>query len=279
AVGRDHLRRPVPELRSHRGGAVLVPALRAGGRALGALRAAPRGRGRRRAGGGDGPRDAAGLRGRLRVDRLAAALPRAPLDRHLRRLSHRPRADRDRAGRHERHQLATRRFVQTAQGFGATTVPVTIGKDHPANATSVVAGLLKGATYHARLVARNSAGLSLGADVSFALAAPNPPPKAPTPPPAPGPGAGRGPGPDQDSAPGKGKPSPPVVAPPAPPELGQTLGAAPQAGNVLVRLPGSAHAVALNDAASIPVGSILDARKGTVTLSTALPGEIGRAHV
>jgi hypothetical protein len=172
------------------------------------------------------------------------------------------------------HQRTTYWFeIGPTTAYGATTVPVTIDKDHPANATSVVAGLLKGATYHARLVARNSAGLSLGADVSFALAAPNPPPKAPTPPPAPGPGAGRGPGPDQDSAPGKGKPSPPVVAPPAPPELGQTLGAAPQAGNVLVRLPGSSHAVALNDAASIPVGSILDARKGTVTLSTALPGE------
>jgi len=31
--------------------------------------------------------------------------------------------------------------------------------------------------------------------------------------------------------------------------------------------------VALNDAASIPVGSILDTRKGTVTLSAALPGD------
>jgi hypothetical protein len=42
---------------------------------------------------------------------------------------------------------------------------------------------------------------------------------------------------------------------------------------VLVRLPGAARAVALTNAASIPVGSILDARKGTVTLSTALPGD------
>jgi hypothetical protein len=42
---------------------------------------------------------------------------------------------------------------------------------------------------------------------------------------------------------------------------------------VLVRLPGSTRAVALNDAASIPVGSILDARKGTVALSSALPGD------
>jgi hypothetical protein len=65
----------------------------------------------------------------------------------------------------------------------------------------------------------------------------------------------------------------PVLAPPAPPELGETLAAAPRAGSVLVRLPGSKRAVALDDAASIPVGSILDARKGTVALSSALPGE------
>jgi hypothetical protein len=42
---------------------------------------------------------------------------------------------------------------------------------------------------------------------------------------------------------------------------------------VLVRLPGTTRAVALDDAASIPVGSILDARKGTVALSSALPGD------
>ena len=42
---------------------------------------------------------------------------------------------------------------------------------------------------------------------------------------------------------------------------------------MLVRLPGSTRAVALTDAASIPVGSILDARKGTVALSSALPGD------
>jgi hypothetical protein len=187
------------------------------------------------------------------------------------------------------HQRTTYWFeIGPTTAYGATTQPVTIDKDHPVNASSVVAGLLKGGTYHARLVARSSAGLSLGSDVSFTLGAPNPAANAPTPPPGKGPGAGPGPGPGagpgpgpgsgpgpasgQVPAPGKGTPSAPVLAPPAPPELGETLGAAPQAGNVLVRLPGSTRAVALDDAASIPVGSILDARKGTVTLSSALPG-------
>jgi hypothetical protein len=177
------------------------------------------------------------------------------------------------------HQRTTYWFeIGPTTAYGATTQPVTIDKDHTVNATSVVAGLLKGGTYHARLVARSSAGLSLGGDVSFAVGAPNPAAKPPPPAPGTGNGAGAGdpgsgPAPGQDPPSGKGKPPAPVLAPPAPPALGETLGAAPQAGNVLVRLPGSTRAVALNDAASIPVGSILDARKGTVSLSSALPGD------
>jgi hypothetical protein len=130
-----------------------------------------------------------------------------------------------------------------------------------------------------RLVARSSAGLSLGSDVSFAVGAPNPAANATTPQPGGGSGPGAGDGSGSDAPAGQhrgsshGKPLAPVLAPPAPPELGQTLAAAPRAGSVLVRLPGSKRAVALDDAASIPVGSILDARKGTVALSSALPGE------
>ncbi|HEX6696095.1 MAG TPA: hypothetical protein VF080_04850 [Solirubrobacteraceae bacterium] len=175
------------------------------------------------------------------------------------------------------HQRTTYWFeIGPTTAYGSTTQPVTIDTDHPVNANSIAAGLLKGATYHARLVARSSAGLSLGSDVSFAVGAPTA--SAPQ-------GDGNGNGSDagddsgsgapsgQDPASSKGKPSAPVLAPPAPPELGQTFAAAPRTGNVLVRLPGSTHAVALDDAASIPVGSILDARRGTVALSSALPGD------
>jgi hypothetical protein len=172
------------------------------------------------------------------------------------------------------HQRTTYWFeIGTTTRYGTATEPVTIDQDHPVNATSVVAGLLKGGTYHARLVARSSAGLSLGADVSFAVGGPNPAANAPTPPPGNGTGDGSASGPASGQDPAAGKAPAPVLAPPAPPELGETLAAAPQAGNVLVRLPGSARAVALNDAASIPVGSILDARRGTVALSSALPGD------
>jgi hypothetical protein len=172
------------------------------------------------------------------------------------------------------HQRTTYWFeVGPTTAYGSITQPVTIDKDHPVAVTSVVSGLLKGATYHARLVARNGDGLSLGADVSFTTAGPTPPANAPAPPSTPGTGAGDASRPNQDSGSAQGTPAAPVLAPPAPPELGHTLGVAPQSGNVLVRLPGATRAVALNDAASIPVGSILDARKGTVALSSALPGD------
>jgi hypothetical protein len=172
------------------------------------------------------------------------------------------------------HQRTTYWFeVGPTTAYGSITQPVTIDNDHAVAVTSVVSGLLKGVIYHARLVARNGDGLSLGADVSFTTAGPAPPANAPAPPSAPGAGAGDASGPDQDSGSDQRTPAAPVLAPPAPPELGHTLGADPRSGNVLVRLPGSTRAVALNDAASIPVGSILDARKGTVALSSALPGD------
>ena len=47
---------------------------------------------------------------------------------------------------------------------------------------------------------------------------------------------------------------------------------APANGSVLVRVPGAAHAAALSSDASIPVGSIVDTRAGSVKLRAALPG-------
>ncbi|HEX5897955.1 MAG TPA: hypothetical protein VFY32_01060, partial [Solirubrobacteraceae bacterium] len=62
-----------------------------------------------------------------------------------------------------------------------------------------MSGLVKGATYHVRLVAINADGLSLGADTTFTAVAPVAPNLAPAPPaPLPaaaGPGAGPGPAP------------------------------------------------------------------------------------
>ena len=164
------------------------------------------------------------------------------------------------------HQRTTYWFeVGPTTAYGSTTQPATIDKKDPVAVTSVVSGLLKGGTYHARLVARNDDGLSLGADVTFTGAAPIPAVDAPAPLPGSagpaailGPAAGLRPGPRQ----ARRRPRRPSSPAPAPPELGQTLGVAAQAGSVLVRLPGSTRAVALTDAASIPVGSIARRAQG-----------------
>jgi hypothetical protein len=151
--------------------------------------------------------------------------------------------------------------------YGAKTQSDTTNKNDPVDVQSSVSGLVKGTTYHVRLVAINADGLSLGADMTFTPGAAIPTPAAPAPLPA----AGDATDTDDDS--GQDATPAPVLAPATPPELGQTVGVAEQAGSVLVRLPGSTRALALSDAASVPVGSLLDARKGTVTLSSAVPGE------
>jgi hypothetical protein len=161
-------------------------------------------------------------------------------------------------------------FGPTA-GYGARTLFDTTGKQGPMAVQSSISGLTKGATYHVRLMARNDDGHSVGGDVTFTTGGSTPAANPPVPVPGSGAGAGSGSGADQSS--GQGSASMPVIAPPAPPELGETLGVAPQGGSVLVRVPGSTRAVALTGEASIPVGSVVDARKGSVDLSSALPGD------
>ena len=57
---------------------------------------------------------------------------------------------------------------------------------------------------------------------------------------------------------------------PAKPVLGSTIGAAPQAGSIEVRAPGTPDFAPLPDGAPIPVGSTIDARNGSVNVVTAL---------
>jgi DNA-binding beta-propeller fold protein YncE len=52
------------------------------------------------------------------------------------------------------------------------------------------------------------------------------------------------------------------------PELGETLVAEPVAGSVRVRLPGAERFVALGDVQELPLGSVLDTRRGRVRVST-----------
>ena len=59
------------------------------------------------------------------------------------------------------------------------------------------------------------------------------------------------------------------LAPPAPPVPGQTFNAAPEGGDVLIRRPADGQLIPLEQGASLPVGTHVDAREGAVDIQTA----------
>jgi hypothetical protein len=138
----------------------------------------------------------------------------------------------------------------TEAGNGSTPVAV----------SARVEGLTAATTYHVRLIAFSHHGFARGDDVTFTTPAAAPPPPLPQPPPSSPPPAG----------------SPPStvttfsLAPPGPPVLGESVKVAVRSGTVTVKLPGAAGYISLSDAASIPVGAILNTRAGSVTLTSAL---------
>jgi hypothetical protein len=146
----------------------------------------------------------------------------------------------------------------TTLAYGTTTNPASAGKgDKPVTITSGIAGLEPATTYHLRLVASNDRGVTEGNDVTLAtIAANGQGPGAPLPTPA-----APSPLPGTELAP----------APAAAPVLEASVALAPANGVVLVRVPGATHAAALSGAASVPIGSIIDTRAGSVKLQSALP--------
>jgi hypothetical protein len=76
---------------------------------------------------------------------------------------------------------------------------------------------------------------------------------------------------------------PPASQPPIraqqvpPPEPGKSVNAFPESGTVKVKLPGSAAYVDLEEAQQLPVGTVIDARKGHVTLVAAADNAGGTA--
>jgi hypothetical protein len=145
----------------------------------------------------------------------------------------------------------------TTTAYGTATNTASAGKGKAAVAVNhAIAPLEAGTTYHVRVVASNDKGVTEGDDLTFTTpAAPSetaaPLPVATAPSPLPG--------------------TELVPAPVAPPQLGRSVAVARASGTVLVRVPGATHAAALADGASVPVGSIVDTRAGTVKLRTALP--------
>jgi hypothetical protein len=88
------------------------------------------------------------------------------------------------------------------------------------------------------------------------------------------PGGGRGPA----AAP---RPGNTTLAPDVPPPvLGRAVGVARAKGTVRIRRPGSKRYRLLTAAARVPVGSMIDARRGRVALSSALDknGKVQTAH-
>jgi streptogramin lyase len=119
--------------------------------------------------------------------------------------------------------------------------------------SAAIAGLLPETTYHFRLVASNGAGTAKTKDRTF-MTAPAPP------------------APVQDPLAGAPGPALPVAEPgprPEAPRLGRSVGVAPVSGTVRIR-DAAGRAIALGDDATIPTGSVVDTRSGTVELTTAL---------
>jgi hypothetical protein len=157
------------------------------------------------------------------------------------------------------HRKTTYWFeVGTTTAYGSATNPASAGHgDKPVNVNHGFDGLQPATTYHVRLVASNDRGVTNGGDVTFTTAAVAQTPASALPIPAgpvPLPGTEVGP------------------APAAPPVLAKSVAVAPDRGTVLVRVPGATRATVLADRASLPVGSVVDTRAGTVALQTALPG-------
>jgi streptogramin lyase len=125
----------------------------------------------------------------------------------------------------------------------------------PVDVSEPLAGLDPGTTYHYRLVATNGSGSTPGDDMTFSTGA------------APTPTAAQ----DATPSPPAGGPAPTVPAPAFTPRLGSVVVVRPSRGTVTVRRPGSRTATRLGaDGGTIPVGSVVDTRKGAVELISAL---------
>jgi hypothetical protein len=145
----------------------------------------------------------------------------------------------------------------TSTAYGLETAAGSAGKSDTLRlVTASVGGLEPGTTYHFRLVATNKKGAGSGSDGELTTASvASPDSGSPAPPGDPG----------QPGQPG------PTQAPGPAPRLGSTVTVGAQSGSVRVRLPGTSSFAPLTATAELPVGSELDASRGTVALAAALP--------
>lgn len=122
--------------------------------------------------------------------------------------------------------------------YGSSTAATSAGAGlTPVAQSHALAGLAPATTYHYRTAAANGSSVSYGPDRTFTTQAPQPA-------------------------------APDDPAPPAP-SAGRSVVAGPASGTVLVRRPGGGFAV-LDAAASVPVGSVVDATRGRLSITSAL---------
>lgn len=122
--------------------------------------------------------------------------------------------------------------------YGSTTTPVAAAASlTPATVAATLSGLPQGATTHYRTLATNASGTTYGPDRTIEV------------------------------------PATPVVPAPEPtPTVGRRIAAETVSGVIRVRRPGSSAFTTLGDAASVPVGSVIDSSKGRIEVVSALPG-------
>jgi hypothetical protein len=144
--------------------------------------------------------------------------------------------------------------------YGSATTQGSLPKSKATYAvTATLTGLEAETTYHYRVVAASTKGTTRSADVSFTTlqsAAP-PPPDPGQPDPAPVPDPDPGPAPVDDRLPT--------------PKLGSSVIVAPAQGDLRVRRPGASSFAPLAYGSELPVGTEVDAAKGSLTLTSALP--------
>jgi len=153
----------------------------------------------------------------------------------------------------------TYRFEWGRSSEYGSSIPATdsaVGSDTSGQQLAqAVSGLTAGTTYHFRVVATNAAGTTYGADRSFTTRSAEPPAEE-----------------QEGPAPEAGAPRlPPAVAP----NLGRTVTLEPASGSVRIRLPGSKRYLPLAEASTVPTGSRIETRRGTVRL-TSVRGAGGR---
>jgi hypothetical protein len=155
--------------------------------------------------------------------------------------------------------------------YGSVSASRSYSTAFSARFTTTLRGLEPGTEYHVRLEIETPDGRVDGADTRFVtepVLVPDPPvtEPAPTEPPATDPPPAVEP-PATD--PVVGAPAEPALQPVTPPapEQGTAVVAAAGSGEVRVKTPGGAYQD-LSTAASVPVGSIVDARHGSLRLSS-----------